>query len=514
MGARGAPPAAGVARRSTTSSIDFGPRRRVGCARRDHRGAAGRAGGRRLHRRRLRGRAGPTARGDRGDRSTRGRGQPRVGHRDACRPGGPVARDAAPAVRAASRSEWWCWAPSRPARRRLPRRSPGGSGTTWRCRSTDASGPPRGRGLERPVAQRRVRPHRRPPRVMERRRRCGRCRCPCSSCDTDVLATALWHERYVGASAPRTAGERASRRPRRTSTSSPGTRSPSCRTGCATASTSARDETASARRSPAQDVPGRGRAPSPSALAGDPSPSIRRRRRPQAGVRAAAGGSTVRGSSARWHGRPADIGWRACPTAGRKTASPTLSPRERCGRDDSMADDLFAPPRRPRTPRRARREAAPGVLLDRQPRDHQPVLRHRVPRRAAGATFAFGDAGAEVDLPVGAELLELRAAAAADLRRAAAVPARSAGRAAARPPARCSWACWPATRSRDVRRAIQHGQPQMTIADLLGNPLPRRPRQPRRAWRTSTSPGGSGCRMRSRSSTSTTASRPAPSRRC
>jgi len=25
---------------------------------------------------------------------------------------------------------------------------------------------------------------------------------------------------------------------------------------------------------------------------------------------------------------------------------------------------------------------------------------------------------------------------------------------------------------RDVRRAIQHGQPQMTISDLLGNPLP------------------------------------------
>ena len=25
---------------------------------------------------------------------------------------------------------------------------------------------------------------------------------------------------------------------------------------------------------------------------------------------------------------------------------------------------------------------------------------------------------------------------------------------------------------RDVRRAMQHGHPQMTIADLLGNPLP------------------------------------------
>src|SRR5262249_46295186 len=25
---------------------------------------------------------------------------------------------------------------------------------------------------------------------------------------------------------------------------------------------------------------------------------------------------------------------------------------------------------------------------------------------------------------------------------------------------------------KDIRRAIQHGQPQMTIADLLGNPLP------------------------------------------
>ena len=28
---------------------------------------------------------------------------------------------------------------------------------------------------------------------------------------------------------------------------------------------------------------------------------------------------------------------------------------------------------------------------------------------------------------------------------------------------------------REVKRAIQHGQPQMTIADLLGNPLPARP---------------------------------------
>ena len=30
---------------------------------------------------------------------------------------------------------------------------------------------------------------------------------------------------------------------------------------------------------------------------------------------------------------------------------------------------------------------------------------------------------------------------------------------------------------REVKRAIQHGQPQMTIADLLGNPLPGGPRQ-------------------------------------
>ena len=41
----------------------------------------------------------------------------------------------------------------------------------------------------------------------------------------------------------------------------------------------------------------------------------------------------------------------------------------------------------------------------------------------------------------------------------------------------------------EVRRAIQHGQPQMTIADLLGNPLPRdlvnaeRPEDIRIAWR-------------------------------
>jgi hypothetical protein len=45
----------------------------------------------------------------------------------------------------------------------------------------------------------------------------------------------------------------------------------------------------------------------------------------------------------------------------------------------------------------------------------------------------------------------------------------------------------------EVRRGIQHGQPQMTIADLLGNPLSR---------------------CGSRSSTSTTGSRRARSRRC
>ena len=66
----------------------------------------------------------------------------------------------------------------------------------------------------------------------------------------------------------------------------------------------------------------------------------------------------------------------------------------------------------------------------------------------------------------------------------------------------------------EVRRAIQHGQPQMTIADLLGNPLPGGPRRARRAWRTSASPGASGSACGSRSSTSTTASPPAPSRRC
>ena len=45
----------------------------------------------------------------------------------------------------------------------------------------------------------------------------------------------------------------------------------------------------------------------------------------------------------------------------------------------------------------------------------------------------------------------------------------------------------------EVRRAMQHGQPQMTISDLLGNPLPA-DLVNARAWMTSTSPGGSGSR--------------------
>ena len=47
-----------------------------------------------------------------------------------------------------------------------------------------------------------------------------------------------------------------------------------------------------------------------------------------------------------------------------------------------------------------------------------------------------------------------------------------------------------------MRRAIQHGQPQMTIADLLGNPLPadlvQRPEHGRDRHRA----GASGWRMR------------------
>jgi hypothetical protein len=44
---------------------------------------------------------------------------------------------------------------------------------------------------------------------------------------------------------------------------------------------------------------------------------------------------------------------------------------------------------------------------------------------------------------------------------------------------------------REVRRAMQHGHPQMTIADLLGNPCPPT-WWPRRTWRTSALPGGRG----------------------
>ena len=85
----------------------------------------------------------------------------------------------------------------------------------------------------------------------------------------------------------------------------------------------------------------------------------------------------------------------------------------------------------------ARREAAPGLLLDRQPRDHQPALRHRVQRRARRSRSRSATARAGSTLPSGAELLQLRPAAAADLRRTPASACSSAARGAARRPARC-----------------------------------------------------------------------------
>ncbi len=65
---------------------------------------------------------------------------------------------------------------------------------------------------------------------------------------------------------------------------------------------------------------------------------------------------------------------------------------------------------------------------------------------------------------------------------------------------------------RDVRRAIQKGQPQMTISDLLGNPLPATSSK-RRASTKSESLGANGSACASKSSTSTTASPLAPSQR-
>jgi MoxR-like ATPase len=65
----------------------------------------------------------------------------------------------------------------------------------------------------------------------------------------------------------------------------------------------------------------------------------------------------------------------------------------------------------------------------------------------------------------------------------------------------------------EVKQGIQHGQPQMTIADLLGSPLPStminaaRMHDIQIAWRA-------GWACGSRSSTSTTASPRARSRRC
>jgi MoxR-like ATPase len=45
---------------------------------------------------------------------------------------------------------------------------------------------------------------------------------------------------------------------------------------------------------------------------------------------------------------------------------------------------------------------------------------------------------------------------------------------------------------KDIKRAIQHGQPQMTISDLLGNPLPSRRSSAQKAWMTCRFHGASG----------------------
>ena len=109
-------------------------------------------------------------------------------------------------------------------------------------------------------------------------------------------------------------------------------------------------------------------------------------------------------------------------------------------------------------------------------------------------SYTFGDSKTRQPA-LGPELFQLRAAAAAELRRAPPLPA--GGR-----PGRGKTATailmgvlagYPLA---EVRRAMQHGQPQMTISDLLGNPLPADLVNAAAAWTTSTSPGASGWAMR------------------
>ena len=119
----------------------------------------------------------------------------------------------------------------------------------------------------------------------------------------------------------------------------------------------------------------------------------------------------------------------------------------------------------------AGREAAAGLLLDRQPRDHQPVLRHRV-HDGPPQSFVFGDATEHGDAALRAELLQLRAAAAADLRACGRSACSSAGPGRGKTASAILMGVLAGYSIRDVRRAIQNGQPQMTIADLLGSPLP------------------------------------------
>ena len=162
---------------------------------------------------------------------------------------------------------------------------------------------------------------------------------------------------------------------------------------------------------------------------------------------------------------------------------------------------------------RARRKTPPGVFLDRQQRDHQPVLRHRVSRRARRQPYVLGDQHCAVTLPSGqsySSFVLLPLLNFAVRRKCLFIGGPGRGKtASADPDGRARRLLAPRSPARHPERpaADDHLRPARHSASRPTSSAPR-------ASTRSASPGANGSACASRSSTNTTASRRARSRRC
>ena len=341
--------------------------------------APGRRG---LHLRRLRRGARPAAGRDLGPGRSRAGAQPGLRHRRPRRPDRALGRAAGSGPRLARPSGSWCSARSRPAPRRWPRRSPPAWAPTG-SRSTAGSGrdPPR-RPVRRPVAQRRVRPDRRPADRLGGRRAAAGLPKPVLVCDTDVLATTLWHERYVGPTPDHLVERAAAHRP--VAYVLTGDEIPFVQDGM-------RDgehlrhgmqerfrEVLAAQPVPWIEV--RGSVQERLAATQEFLEPPARARQPDRPVIRRGTGLAMR-----WRPLAEDFG----------VADRAARPARRAARRADRRGPLQVPGR----DRRAGREAAACVLLAGQQGGDLPVLRRRVRRREAPIRFPLGDAGAEITLP-------------------------------------------------------------------------------------------------------------------